>query len=192
MDDIDRLLRCHHSKDPAVIEAMVQAYRAPLFRLAISILHDPDDAEDATQETFVAATLKLDSYQVGTNFKAWLYTIAVNICRGFLRKYAARRTLARMLSSMDSPAASQPGPEAVAVQRETRSELWDRVNRLPEKQRLVIILRLAHDLSIEEIAQVLQANPKTLYTRLYDAVRSLRGQLLRTADFDSKKKELPK
>lgn len=191
MDEIDRLLRCHHSKDPAVIEAIVQAYRAPIYRLAISILHDPDDAEDATQETFVAATLKLDSYQVGTNFKAWLYTIAVNVCRGFLRKYTARRTLARMLSSLEYPAASQPGPEAVTEQRETRSELWDRVNRLPEKQRLVIILRLAHDLSIQEIAQVLQSKPKTIYTRLYDAVRSLRGQFLRSADPDSTKEELP-
>ncbi len=189
MDDIDRLLRCHHSRDPAVIEAVVYAYRALIFRLALSILNDPDDAEDATQETFVAATLKLDSYQVGTNFKAWLYTIAVNTCRGTLRKHAARRTLGRMLSSMETTAASQPDPEAIAMQRETHSELWDLVDFLPEKQRLVIILRLAHELSIEEIAQALRINPKTVYTRLYDAVRSLRGRLLRTSAFDLIKKE---
>jgi RNA polymerase sigma-70 factor (ECF subfamily) len=189
MEEIDRLLRCHHTKDPAVIEAMVQGFRAPIFRLALSILNDPDDAEDAVQETFVAATLKLDSYQVGTNFKAWLYTIAVNACRGILRKYAARRTLARLLSALEAPAASQPGPEAAAMQSETRSELWDLVERLPEKQRLVILLRLAHGLSIAEIAQVLQIPPKTVYTRLYEAVHSLRGQLLRTADLETIKKE---
>jgi DNA-directed RNA polymerase specialized sigma24 family protein len=65
------------------------------------------------------------------------------------------------------------------------------VERLPEKQRLVILLRLAHGLAIDEIAQVLQIHPKTVYTRLYDAVGNLRGQLLRTTDIETIEKEYP-
>ncbi len=190
MDEIDRLLRCHHSSEPVVIEVLVKTYRVPIYRLALSILCDPDEAEDALQETLIAATVKLDSYRAGTNFRAWIYTIAINQCRGILRKRSARLALARLAGSMETASGSQAGPEAIAIQHDTRTRLWQMVDRLPEKQRLVVILRLAHELSIAEIAQALGIPSKTVYTRLRDAMHTLRGQLAREADVDMSWKEL--
>jgi DNA-directed RNA polymerase specialized sigma24 family protein len=65
-DDVEDLLRARHADDPQVFEAMVHAYRGPLYRLALSILNDADEAEDAVQDAFVRAARALDRYQVGT------------------------------------------------------------------------------------------------------------------------------
>jgi RNA polymerase sigma-70 factor (ECF subfamily) len=177
---IDELLERFLPSNPLVIETVVQVYRAPIYRLALSILDHPDEAEDATQETFIHVAAHLDRYQVGSDFRAWLFTITVNICRGFLRKRAARRRLQQALAALGSITGSSGGMETRLVQEQTQHEIWDLVNRLPEKQRLVMILRLAHDLSIAEIAQILDIPPKTVYSRLYDAFRNLRGQMARS------------
>jgi RNA polymerase sigma-70 factor (ECF subfamily) len=120
---------------------------------------------------------KLDQYQVGTNFRAWLYTITANTCRGCLRKRKTRATLTKLLTSVGSLAPRPPNPELSALQRESRSELWAAVERLDEKHRVTVILRMVQGLSVQEIAQVLQTEEKTVYSRLYDAFRKLRREL---------------
>ena len=177
---IDELLERFPPSNPLVIEAVVRIYRAPVYRLALSILDHPDEAEDATQETFIQVAAHLDRYQVGSDFRAWLYTITVNLCRGYLRKRAAQARLQQALAALGSLIGSSGGMETRLVQEQTENEIWDLVDQLPEKQRMVVILRLAHDLSIAEIAQILDISPKTVYSRLYDAFRNLRGQMARS------------
>ena len=176
-DDIDRLLRCHHTDDPAIIEEIVQRWYASVYRVAVSILNDPDEAKDTTQDTFIAVMTKLDQYQIGTNFRAWLYTIAVNTCRGYLRKRKTRESLTRILVPIQSLVARPPNPEESALRRETRSHLWAAVDRLSEKHRVTLILRMVHGMSIQEIAQVLETREKTIYSRLYEAFRKLKSEL---------------
>jgi RNA polymerase sigma-70 factor (ECF subfamily) len=180
---IDELLRRHRPSDPYVIEAMVRAYRVQVYRLALSILDHPDEADDATQDTLIRAADHLDSYQVGTNFRAWIFTIAVNTCRGYLRKRVVRANLRKILISLGSLVSRPVDPEAKVMQHETRTQLWDLVEKLPEKQRLAVILHLANDLSVVEVAQILSVNPKTVYSRLYTAFRSLRRQLQLSEDY---------
>ena len=180
---IDELLRRRHPSDPYVIEMMVRAYRIPVYRLALSILGHPDDADDATQDALIRAAAHLDSYQVGTNFRAWIFTITVNTCRGDLRKKAARANMRKILISLGSLVSRPVNPEAKVVQNETRTQLWDLVEKLPEKQRLAVILHLAHGLSVAEVAQILSIKPKTVYSRLYAAFRSLRRQLQLSGDY---------
>jgi RNA polymerase sigma-70 factor (ECF subfamily) len=175
--DIDRLLRCHHTDDPAIIEAIIDRYYADVYRVAVSILRDPDEAKDATQDTFLLAMEKLHQYTIGTNFKAWLYTITVNTCRGCLRKRKVRDNLVRLMQPVQALMARPPKPEAAALQNETRSHLWGAVDRLGDKHRLTIVLRMAHGLSVREIAQVLEVREKTVYSRLYEAFRKLRYDL---------------
>ena len=163
--EIDRLLRCHHTDDPVIIEEMVTRYYALVYRVAVSILNDPDEAKDATQDTFIRVMTKLDQYRVGTNFKAWLVTVAVNVCRGYQRKRQARASLTRIVTSIQSLVARPPNPEQATLQGETRSQLWAAVDRLGEKHRITVILRMVHGLSIKEIAQVLETREKTVYSR---------------------------
>lgn len=172
-DDVEDLLCILPADDPHVFEAMVRVYRGPLYRLALSILND-DEAEDAVQDAFIRAARALGRYQVGTNFKAWLYTIAVNTCRDYLRKRAARRSLNQIWGTIQSRAPHAPGPEATAIENESGTRLWDLVDELGIKHRLVVILRLGQDLSIQEISKILGVNEKTVYSRLYDAYKQLR------------------
>lgn len=180
---IDELLRQRQASDPEVVEAMVQIYRAPVYRLALSILENSDDAEDAVQDAFIRATAHLERYQVGTNFKAWLFTITINTCRGYLRKRALQQRLQQVLGPLQALTGHPSKPEARLEQNEAQEKLWDVVAQLPEKQRLVILLRQGHDLSIDQIAQILETNPKTVYSRLYDGYRNLRSRLKRSGDY---------
>jgi RNA polymerase sigma-70 factor (ECF subfamily) len=180
---MDRLIGDHGVKDPAVIEAMVSDYSTPVYRLALSILRDPADAQDSAQDTFVQAAAALHRYQVGTNFRAWLLKIAVNNCRMTLRKRTARRALQQAWQSLTSLGPRQTGAEAQAVQDETRDELWTIVEGMDEKHRLVVVLRLVHELTVSEISQVLGVNEKTVYTRLYDAFAQLRVQIRKQPEF---------
>lgn len=180
---IDELLRRHHPSDPYVIEVMVRAYRIQVYRLALSILNHPGEADDAAQDALIRAAAHLDSYQVGTNFRAWIFTIAVNTCRGYLRKRAARANLHKILISLQSLVSRPLNPEAKLVQDENRARLWDLVEKLPEKQRLAVLLHMAQGLSVTEVAQILIIKPKTVYSRLYKAYRSLRRQLQLSGEY---------
>jgi len=181
--NIDRLIGDHGVNDPAVMEAIMVEYGAPIHRLALSILRDPADAQDATQDTFVQASLALYRYQVGTNFKAWLQKIAINNCRMILRKRAARLALHQAWEAFTNLVSRQPSIETQVVQHETRDELWDIVDELDEKHRLVVVLRLAHDMTVKEISQALRMNEKTVYTRLYDAFARMRSQIRTRPEF---------
>ena len=79
------------------IEMLVREYEAGVFRLALSILGDPAEANEVTQETFLSALRALPSYEEKKSFKAWLYTIAVNHSRSHLRK---RKVIERLRSTL--------------------------------------------------------------------------------------------
>lgn len=180
---MDRLIGDLGVDDPAVVEAMMIEYSVPVYRLALSILRDPASAQDAAQDTFIQAAAGLHRYRVGTNFKAWLLKIAVNNCRMTLRKRAARQTLQQVWESLTKLAPRQDSTEMQALQNETRDELWNLVDGLDDKHRLVVVLRLAHDMSVKEISQVLGVNEKTIYTRLYNAFTKLRVQIRTRPEF---------
>jgi RNA polymerase sigma-70 factor (ECF subfamily) len=184
-DDVEELLRSHPADASRVFEAMVWAYQAPLYRLALSILNDADEAEDAVQDAFIRAARSLDRYRTGTNFKAWLYTIAVNTCRDQLRKRAARSRLNHVWGVIQSQASHVSRPETTAIENESRARLWELVGDLGEKQRLVVILRLGQGLSIQEIGEILEISEKTVYSRLYDALKQLRQRIKYSPEHES-------
>jgi RNA polymerase sigma-70 factor (ECF subfamily) len=171
------LERCR-AGDPGAVEAFVAAHQQAIFRLAVSILDDPAEADEATQETFLAALRALPSYRGDAAFNTWLYRIAVNVCRGRLRKGRTWQRLKDLLQAAwhvtGEPAEH---PEAAAARSETRAAVWRAVQALGEKHRLPVILRYYHGLSVAEIAQVLAVNEGTVHSRLSIARDRLRGAL---------------
>src|SRR5512132_3293666 len=81
----------------AAIEMFVRQYETGVFRLALSVVGDQAEANEITQETFIAALRSLPSYQEKKSFKAWLYTIALNQSRSHLRK---RKVLERLRTTL--------------------------------------------------------------------------------------------
>jgi len=162
----------------AAIESLVRQYETGVFRLALSIVGDQTDANEITQETFIAALRSLHSYQEKNSFKAWLYTIALNLSRSHLRK---RRIIERLRSTVTAlfriELQKQISPEEAIVQSEKEAAIWNELNKLDERHRTVVVLRYFQELSVSEISEILAVNEGTIHSRLYTARERLRNSL---------------
>lgn len=161
----------------ADVETLVYTYYDAVHRLALSILDDEQEADDATQETFIAAASSLDDYRGEASVKTWLFAIAINECRSLLRKRKRRQRVLDALQTVQSWIAPPPSPEERTVQSEKERRLRAAVLALPEKQQFPVLLRYVHNLTAAEIAQVLDVSEGTVYSRLHYARRQLRRLL---------------
>ena len=159
------------------IERLVREHYSYIHRLALSILDDPHEAEDAAQETFIAANRSLDRFRGDSSPRTWLTAITVNACRGRLRKRKARQGLQNVLQALHLAQPQPASPEEAAIQQDAQHSLRQAVAALDEKHRLPILLRYVHQLSVPEIAAALQTNPGTIYSRLHYARHMLIARL---------------
>ena len=159
------------------IESLVAAYHPYIRRLAASILDDAAEADDAAQETFLAACRAGAGFRGQAEAKTWLTAIAVNLCRGMLRKRRMRERLQSALQALHLSRGNDPTPEKATLQHEAHRRIWKAVGALDEKHRLVVILRYVNELSAGEIAQALGASEGTVYSRLHYARQMLRRLL---------------
>ena len=172
-----QLLELCRNGDALAVERLVNSHQPDVYRLALSMLDSHHEAEDATQETFLAALRALDSFHGGAAFKTWLYSITVNVCRTRLQRRKRLERLQNMLQGLHLLRSRAGTPEETTVQREADSVLWQAVRSLDEKQRTPIILRYFHDLPVEEIAAILGIPTGTVHSRLNTARARLRGAL---------------
>ena len=180
---LDHLLAIGQATDAQIVEHLVQTYYTMLYRLGLHLLRDHDDAEDAAQETLITASQKIGQYQIGTDMRAWVYTIGVNTCRATWRKRQWQKRLQGVLGwlgheGLDAAAS----PEHHTLRTERDAHLWQAINQLDEKHRLPIILRYAHDLSTVKIGLVLGLNEGTVRSRLHYAHKQLEIRLALTKE----------
>ena len=178
MPNLDETIRKSSPGDPLIYEALMVEYFNFIFRLTNSILLEPCEADDATQETFIQATTHLADYQAGTNIKSWLAKIAINICRDKLRRLRTRNRLVELLKVITWQAVqASPTPEETTMRNERQQAIKNGVEALDEKHRLPILLRYVHGMPVAEIAQVLQLSEGTVHSRLHYAHLKLRDRL---------------
>ena len=144
-----------------------------VFRLARRLSGDPEIAADLTQETFLQAWRSFTRFEPGTNCRAWLYRILVNVWSHERR----RRTREPILfdSEAVNPETSlydPPVPDTL-----TAAQVLDALERLPVAQRSIVILADVEELSYREIAEVLEIPIGTVMSRLSRARRALRQEL---------------
>ncbi|MBK7453697.1 MAG: RNA polymerase sigma factor [Anaerolineales bacterium] len=163
--------------DSLAIEKMVHTYQKDVYRLALSILEDPDEAEDSTQETFLAALRAISSFREDAAFKTWLFSITINVCRSRLQRGKTRGRLQQILQSLFHLRDEVEHPEKTAMQNQADAEIWNALRRLDEKHRIPIVLRYYHDLPITDIARMLNIPPGTVHSRLNHAREKLRAYL---------------
>jgi RNA polymerase sigma-70 factor (ECF subfamily) len=159
------------------IDLLVAAHYGYIRRLAVSILDDVNEADDAAQETFIAACRALSSFRSEADPKTWLTAIAVNACRARLRKLKVRRVLQSALEALHLADSGSLSPEHFTIQQESDGQLWQAVDSLDEKHRLVVLLRYVHELPAVEIARVLGISEGTVHSRLHYARQKLQARL---------------
>ena len=164
------------------IECLMSRHFNEMVRLAISILGEPEEAEDAVQEAFIAAAVSAQSFQGNANPKTWLYSITVNTCLDHLRRRKSRQAVARALQAVQAVFSRPAETEAAVIQADDDARLWAEVNQLDDKHRIPVLLYYMHDLPVEQISQVLGVSEGTVHSRLFYARKKLRLALQDWAD----------
>ena len=161
--------------DSLAIERLVQSHQQDVYRLALSILDDSDEADDVTQEVFVSALRALESFHGNASFKTWLFSITINLCRTRLKRHKNRGRLHLTLQSLFQLRGEQAHrPEEETLQNESDDALWRAIHALDDKHRLPIVLRYYHDMPVADIAGMLRVPVGTIHSRLNHARERLR------------------
>lgn len=162
----------------AAIDSLFRQYEPGIFRLALSMVDDPAEAGEITQETLISALKALGKYEEKQSFRAWLFTIAVNCSRSHLRKRRVREKLQATLTRLFRiEFEKQALPEEAFIQNEREAALWKSLNQLDDHLRIVVVLRYFHELPIREIANILSIPEGTIHSRLHNAREQLRVTL---------------
>lgn len=175
--DIDQMISAGLSDTERFAETLVSQYYAYIHRLALSILHDQADADDACQETFIDALHYIERYSPGTNFKAWLSKIAVHKCWQVQRKRRFRNAF-NLTRIKDASRTEPSSPFEATLEREKNAQLWAAIDALDEKHRLPVILYYVYEFKIREVAEILDIPEGTACSRLHYAVKKLGARLV--------------
>lgn len=163
---------------------LVESYSNPIYRLALNMLGSEEDAEDVLQETFIKVFKNVGNFEERSNLSTWIYRIAVNEALMILRKDKHKA------ASLDEPDDSSEDfdepheivdwccqPETTFLSDEVQGQLRQAIKLLPEKLRVVFVLRDMEDLSIRDTAATLNISEMAVKTRLLRARLKLRELL---------------
>ena len=169
------------SGDADSFNQLVLRWERPIYALAYRTIGREEDARDVCQETFLRAFRALPGFRGQAKFSSWLYRIALNLCRDWIRR--ERRTgfvqPPEDVDLMELAAAGAP-TESIEdlVARKGQVRAVERaMARLPEEQRAVIVLKEYHGLTFQEIADLVGCPLSTVKTRLYKGLAVLRQEL---------------
>ena len=170
-------------RDPRRFAALVSRYQSRVHRLVAGILGPAysADAEDATQEVFLLAYRKLDTFRGEARLSTWLYRLAYNRAIDYRRRLDRRRDDAELpeepAPSDMRPPSSSPLGELLAGERGRR--LRQQLDRLPPKQRTAVYLHYWLGCTIAEIAELMDSKDPTIKSHLFRARRALARTLKR-------------
>jgi RNA polymerase sigma-70 factor (ECF subfamily) len=172
------LVKRAQAGDPEALSALVQSQQTYVYSIAMSLMHNPADAADMTQEAFVRLLRSLGTYRAETKFTTWLYRLVTNICLDGLRRRG------RPIESLDEPASTQAGddaqtagerladndrwtqPEQEVTLRESAVEVRAALDELPPAQRLALTLHYFEDMRYEDIAETMHLPLNTVKSHI--------------------------
>ena len=167
-------------------EALVTRYESKVYRLAIRMLRNPQDAEDAIQETFLQVHRGLPGFEGRSAFSTWLFRLATNVC---LMKIRHRETEpSKLLPLEDYLPRYEEGevpqmvdwtirPEEALLSKESREKMMEALEKIPPEYRAVFILRDMEGFSNAETGDSLGISIAAVKSRLHRARLALRGLL---------------
>jgi len=178
--------------DHRVFEELLKPLLDPAYGLACSMTRNSADAEDVVQEAAMRAFRAFDTFEPGTNFKAWFYRILTNCC------YARHRTSKRRPETVDLDDADElylyrqtkavglhdrtNDPAALLMQRISTERVSQAISMLPEEYQAVAMLYFLEDYSYQEIAAMLDIPVGTVRSRLHRGRRMLQKALWSIAE----------
>jgi RNA polymerase sigma-70 factor (ECF subfamily) len=166
--------------DVSAFEELVTRYQGIAFRVAWLTVRNRGDAEDAVQDAFVKAYYAMHRFRPGAPFRPWILRIVANEARNRGRSSRRREGLALRAAAAE-PGDAAPSPEAATLERVDAEALVAALDRLSERDRLVVAYRYLFELSEAETADALDVRPGTVRSRLARALVRLRTELASAA-----------
>jgi RNA polymerase sigma-70 factor, ECF subfamily len=182
--DADLMLRLKNGED-WILNELMSRWQQPLVGFIYRYIGRETEALDLAQETFVRVYETRHRYVVQGKFSTWLFAIAANLCRNYLRWRRRRgEPVAETWDSEDtvvneSPQAPDDSPDQAAIRSESISLIRAAIDKLPHDLKTVILLYEYESLSYAEISSVLGCSVKAAEMKLYRARQTLRERLLR-------------
>ena len=187
ISDDEALVRAAQHGDLDAFNRLVRTYERQAYAVALRLMRRPELAEDATQDAFIQAYRALDTFR-GGSFRAWLMRIVTNRCYDVLRS-ATRRAADSLDDQMFeaephwSSIAAPDDPVGRATQAELGRLLEGALARLPNDQRLAVILCDVQGYAYEEAAEIMNVAIGTVKSRLSRARSALRAMIREQEQF---------
>lgn len=174
------LIKRSQNGDIDAFEELIKDYKKVAYNIALRVLCNKEDAEDISQEALVKVYKNINSFNMQSTFKVWLYRIVMNTCFDFKRKKKI------ITYSIDKPIESEENEFApdipdnssnpdIIIQNKLESQiLYESIDKLDEDFKTVIVLRDLQNLSYKEIANILSCNEGTVKSRLNRARNKLK------------------
>ncbi|MDY0095027.1 MAG: sigma-70 family RNA polymerase sigma factor [Candidatus Vecturithrix sp.] len=151
-------------------DVLVKRYSGSVYALAYRMLRNQEDAADIAQDVFLKAYEALSSFRKKSSFHTWLYRIASNSCINYLRRYSAQRHIELTNYHAVKEADSLDAIYTIELQEVVN----EAIEKLPEKQKATVLLRVCEGLSHREVSRILKCSVGTAKANYFHAIRNLR------------------
>ncbi len=173
MDKEKELIRRAQGGDNEAFEELVRQNMHQVYFTSLCIVKNHHDADDAAQNAFISAYRGLKGFKGKSSFKTWVTRIAINKARDQIRRKRPKEILTDMASHTD------PNGDSLShfIKSDEKRRLGEAISNLPEKQRLVVLLRLKQSLNFSEISEVLKISVNSAKTNFCYGIKKIEKEL---------------
>jgi RNA polymerase sigma-70 factor (ECF subfamily) len=157
-------------------ERLVEKYQSTVFRIAIGLLHNKEDAEEIVQDVFIKVYKSLSSFDAKAAFSTWLYRVTVNASLNVLRK-KKRQKLWVELSDILQLRSKEKQADALLTEQSDNALIYKAMNELPALQRVAFVLSKYEELPQTRVAEILHLSTGAVEQLIYRAKRNLQQKL---------------
>lgn len=175
MQDVE-LIQSVLSGNQRNYEQLVKKYQTNVFRTAIGLLHNKEDAEEVTQDVFIKVFQSLSSFAGKSTFSTWLYRIAVNASISYLRK-KKRKGLWVELTGLFQIQSKEKYGETILNEKSERVLIQKAIDSLPDKQKLAFVLTKHEELPQRQVAEIMEITEGAVEQLVVRAKANLRKKL---------------
>lgn len=168
--------------EPRELAAIYEEHARAIYYLALRMLGDPTQAEDATHDVFLKAYRKLDDFKHQSSIRTWLYRITINHCQNLLQAWH-RRTMVNNVDDAvwETTPASADSPLRVLETKELGQRIQKTMDALPEEYRLLLLLVADEKLRYDEVAKLTEQSEDAVRGKLHRARRAFAAAFEKTA-----------
>ena len=170
LSEVELVTACLESR-PGAFDLIVERHRRSVYQLCYRFVANHEDASDLSQDVFLRAYRGLKNFRGQSSIATWLYRIGVNVC---LNRVTAKSFETEPIEADRHVDTTLESPRERLIREERAVRVRSAISRLPEKQRAALILRMYHDLSHQEIADIVGSSVGAVKANVFHALQNLK------------------